>query len=320
MQELDLQRLLLNIFIDDKLRNKKHTIFSQLTVIIIKSLIPSRKFAGNVIDYARLKKEIELLKYYKIDENKQFSITIEEELYFKHEDNTLYARLLPIIISNKDYNIIEDEVIKNTLHTTGNIEILLEWLAISKYIFLYIEKQENIIDDLRQYIINFSQLEFLEKYRDEYRWNVLKPSVGFKINFEKTKVSLISLLHGVDLEQFKNLKDILGLSDGKEAKTSIGRIFRDSKRDKNICYEIENLYKRMAIYMLKLRKSRIDPDDLKIQEYILPDIFKFKEGEMFFHSLLNNSKVIKKEIKDDILISLIQTKTGAYLFKSDPFN
>ncbi len=38
----------------------------------------------------------------------------------------------------------------------------------------------------------------------------------------------------------------------------------------------------MNDYIFKLRKSRINPNDLVINEYILPDVFSFNEGEMFF--------------------------------------
>lgn len=320
MPKLDLQKCLLNIFLEDKAKNKKHTIFSQLSMITIKSLIPSSEFAGNIIDYKRFKEELSLLKYYKIEEGECFLTDIDEEIYFKYKDKTLYTRIIPIILSNKDYNVIEKEVIKNILYTTGDIESLLEWLVISRCIFLIIEEEKNILDDLKQYVIDISQIEFLEKYKHLYLYDVLKSNINFEVNFEKIRVSLISLLHGIVLERFKLLKDILEVLNGEDSKTPIGNIIKNASIGKETDYEIEDSYEKIAIYVLKLRKSRIDPDDLRIKEYILPDIFKFKEGEVFFHSLLNRSKVIKKEVKDNSLTSYIQTRAGMYLFKRDPFN
>ena len=320
MIKLDLKNLLLNIFQEDRTRNGQHTIFSQLAMITIKSLIPSDVFVGSAIDYRRFKEELILLKEYKLDLDNNFKIDLEEEEYFKYKDKTLYCRILPIIIANKDYSIIEDEMIKNVLYTTGDIATLLEWILISRIIFSNLQDHDDPLEDLKQYIINFSQIEFLEKHGDAYRYDVLKSTVNFEISFERERVSLINLLHGIDMGKFKDAKDILEVLEGKEAKTSLGNLLIDSIKDKSIEYNIEDSYERMGEYILKLRNSRIDPDALKIKEYVLPDVFAFKEGEVFFHSLLNQSKVIRKENKNEHLTSLIQTRAGKYLFKRDPFN
>ena len=159
MLKLDLEKLLLNIFLEDKFRNKEHTIASQLSMITIKSLMPSNIVRGNLIDYKRFKEEVKLLGYYKLDKENIFQIDLSREEYFNYKDKTIYSRILPIIAANQDYDIIEEEVIKNILYTTGNIETLLEWIAISKYVFLRLEKDENILENLKEYIINISQIE-----------------------------------------------------------------------------------------------------------------------------------------------------------------
>ncbi|MGO1469977.1 MAG: hypothetical protein ACTHW2_08140 [Tissierella sp.] len=320
MLKLDLEKLLLNIFQQDKMKSNKHTIFSQISMITIKSLIPSPENVGNFIDYNRFKEELKLLKLYKIEDKKHELINIKENVYFKYKDETIYARLIPIIISNKDYEIIEREVVKNILYTTGDIEVLLEWMFISKLIFLMIEENDNTLGELKEYIINLSQTGFLEKYGDKYLYDYLKPDLNFEVKFERVKVSIISLLHGIDMGKFKYLKDLLDIVDGKNAETMIGFIVEKSKLEEKVLYDIDKSYERMASYILKLRKSRIDPSDLKIKKYILPDIFSFKEGEMFFHSLLNNSRVIKKEVQENSLTSLVETRAGIYLFKRDPLN
>nr|WP_300005101.1 hypothetical protein [Tissierella sp.] len=320
MIKLDLKSLLLNIFQEDKSKNEAHTVFSQLAMITIKSLMPSDKTIGNTIDYKRFEEELKLLRYYKLDAYNHFKRNLDETEYFNYKDKTLYSRILPIILSNKDYGIVEEEVIKNIIYTTGNIETLLEGLTISKVLFLAIEDGQNLLEALKQYIINLSQVEYLEKYRDLYQYDLLKNDVNFEVSFERERVSLITLLHGIDMGKFKDVKDILKVLEGEEAKTSLGRIIFNSIKEKPLEYDMEDSYERMGDYILKLRNSRIDPDALKIERYELPDIFKFEEGEVFFHSLLNHSKVIKKETKDDSLISLIQTRAGMYLFNRDPFN
>lgn len=320
MLKLDLEKLLLNIFLEDKLRNKEHTIVSQLAMVTIKSLMPSDKVRGNLVDYKRFEEELKLLSYYKVDKENIFQVDLAREEYFNYKDKTLYSRILPIIVANQDYDIIEEQVVKNILYTTGDIETLLEWLAIGRYIFLRSAKDKNTLENLKQYMINLSQLDFLEKYRAEYLYDILGMEIKFQVSFERARVALISLFHGVDLGKFKDLKDILDLAHSRDRGRSIGHIIDYASIGKKIDIEVEDSYERIALYVLKLRKSRIDPEDLKIKEYILPDVFDFKEGEVFFHSLLNRSKVIKKEVKDKSLTSSIQTRSGMYLFKIDPFN
>lgn len=320
MMKFDLKNLLFNIFQEDKIENEKTTVISQLAIITIKSLMPSKLVEGNLIDYKRFKEELKLLRNYKIDPLNIFPIDIKENGYFTSKDQTLHARLIPIIIANKNWSVIEEEVIKNVLYTTGDVTTLLECLAISRSIFSSLQNEEDIAEDLKQYIINFSQKEFLEKYRAKYKYDVLESNINFEVVFERVRVSLISLLHGIDIGKFKTIKDVMEVLSGKDPKTSIGNIVMNANKDKSIEYDIDSSYKRMGEYILKLRNSRIDPDDLKIKEYQIPDVFQFKEGEVFFHSLLNQSKVIKKETKENSLISLIKTRAGMYLFKRDPFN
>lgn len=320
MIKVDLNRLMVNVFKEDKFRNGENTIFSQLAIITIKSFLPDCKIVGNKVDYKRFHEELKLLKYYKIEKENHILLGISEKDYFTYKDKTIYSRLLPIIISNTDFEILEDQVIKNILLTTGDVESLLEALAISKLIYMLINGQVKPLEDLKQYIINFSQVGYLEKHKKYYLFDCLKENRNFEINFEKTKVSLITFFHGIDLGKFRFLSDLIGVLEGKSSKTSIGMIIEKTIKEEGINCQIDESYVRIASYLLKLRKSRINPDDLKLKEYILPDIFSFKEGEVFFHSLLNNSKVIKKEVKDGTLTSLVETRGGMYLFKRDPFN
>ena len=122
------------------------------------------------------------------------------------------------------------------------------------------------------------------------------------------------MLNGIPINSYSYLLDCINILGEKEGNTFIGKILYDFLY-KEVEYNLPNFYMNMADYILKLRKSRIDPTQLQIKEYILPDIFSFNEGEVFFHSLLKESRIIKKEAKNNIFTSLVQTKTGIYLFK-----
>ena len=318
---LDIEGLIPNIIIEDLGLNNRNTHISQLTILTIKSLLPMEDAVGNKIDYKRFKEELELWRTYRIGENISLLDALKtpnNSKYMDYFDETFYTRLLPIIISNTDFSIFEEETIKNILYFSGNIQNLFEWLLIGVVIYSLIEKEEDIVSSLKEYIINFSQRELMDKYRGYFPIETNRISNDFKISFEKERICLLNILNGIKSTKYPYLQDLLGVLEEKEPSTSIGRIIYNSCNDTDMD-KMDRLYINMNNYILKLRKGRIDIEDLKIKEYILPDVFSFKEGEVFFHSLLNHSKVIKKEAKADSLTSLISTKSGNYLFKRDPF-
>ncbi|MBC8591261.1 hypothetical protein [Wansuia hejianensis] len=321
MTKLDLEKILLSMFQEDISSKGKNTYMSQLAVISIKSLLPSKEFIGNKIDYKRFEEELKLWKYYRIGESQSLLNILEEideEIYFQQRDKSIGSRIIPIIVGNMDYNIIEDEVIRNIIFTTGNIRDLLEWISISKIIHMGMEDRDNIIEELKEYLINLSQIEFLNKYEGLYRVSLSNYPGKFQIDFEREKVSIISLLNGIPINKYKHLLDILNIMDGMKASTFLGKVLYSSFKEIDTDYNLPVFYKNMNNYILRLRKSRIDPSKLIIKEYILPDIFTFEENQVFFHSLLKESKVIKKEASDNKLTSIIQTKTGIYIFRRDP--
>lgn len=318
---LDIEGIIPNIIIEDLGLNNKNTYISQLTILTIKSLLPMEDAVGNKIDYKRFKEELKLWQKYSIGENISLLDALgvpDHSNYMDYFDETFYTRLLPIIISNTDFYIFKEETIKNILYFSGNIQNLFEWLLIGIVIYSLMAKDEDMVSSLKEYIINFSQKEFMDQYKGYFRIEIERVSNDFKISFEKERICLLNILNGIKSTKYPYLQDLLGVLEGKEPSTSIGRIIYNSCNGIRMG-KMDRLYINMNNYILKLRKGRIDIEDLKIKEYILPDVFSFKEGEVFFHSLLNHSKVIKKEAKAGSLTSLISTKSGNYLFKRDPF-
>ncbi len=293
---------------------------AQIAVLTIKALIPSENEVGNRIDYRRFYEELKLWKYYRRGENQSLLNIlgeIDEDVYFKSKDDTLYSRIVPIVLANVDFDIIEDELIRNIIYSNGNIEVLLEWLLIGKTIYLLIEGQENILDILKGYAIGISQRKLLENYRDMFRVDIDRYPGNYVVEFERKRIGIINILNEIHIDGYDMLKDILGVLKGDTWNSVFGNIIYNCINNGNVDYKLDNFHRNMSEYVLRLRRGRIDPKDLKIEEYILPDIFNFKEGEMFFHSLLKNSKIIKKEIRDNTLVSLVGTKTGIYEFKKE---
>ncbi len=311
-----MERLIEGLFIEDFKLNKKFTYISQVSIITIKSLLPNKDEEGVRIDYKRFEEELKLWRTYRLGDNISLLNFSDKEVYWKAKDDSIGSRMLALILSNKSFNIIEDELIKNILYTSGSIESLMEYLSISYIIHALISnKGEEIKEGLKDHIIRFSQVEFLEKYEKYYRFKISGFPNNFKVSFEREKINLLNILNGIESKKYMVLQDILKLLQAKEPTTFLGRIIKYYLKKEDREVDLPSFYKNMGDYLVNLNKTRINPDKLKINDYVLPDVFSFNTGDSFFHSLLRDCKVLNKEIDKDCVISLIQTKTGIYKFK-----
>lgn len=318
MTKMSFEGLLLNLFQEDYNEGNRYGYISQLSIITTKSLIPMMNEEGVRIDYTRFLEEFKLWLNYRIGENSSLLNTqgrVNPSLYWNDKDDSIISRIIPLVLANQRYEIIEEETIRNILFTSGNLQFLFETIAIVHLLYLVLRDEDNIIEKLKENIIGFSQTNYMDKYKKHYRIEIENYSGNFKVEFEREKIHLLNFLNGIMNNRYLSLEDILKVLDKEEPKTLIGKVLYDFLYDSNKEYNLPRFYINLGEYIISLRKSRIDPDKLKIKEYILPDIFNFNEGDVFFHSLLKEAKVIKKEVKDDTLTSLIQTKTGMYLFK-----
>ena len=305
-----------NIFIEDYRLEDKYTYISQIGILTIKSLIPSIDDLGVRINHKRFTEELNLWKGYRVGENPSL-INIDKNdssIYWNGKDDSIISRLAAIVIANQSYEIIEEELIKNILITSGNLREMFQSLSISYILFLLLNKETDIIEKLKKMIIEFSQVDFLEKFSDDYKTLNDYPG-NYKVEFEKEKIFIISLLNGVDSGKYENLSDCLRVLENNQGKTLIGKVLYNFLYETANEHRLPDFYLSMVSYLSNLRKSRIDPKNLEIEEYILPDIFSFNEGDVFFHSLLRDSKIIKKEVRNGIPTSLVQTRTGLYVFK-----
>ena len=317
MAKDSLENLLLSLFAEDYHTNQGYGYKSQLSILTIKSLIPSMNEIGVKVNYRRFSEELNLWLGYKVGDNSSLLNIYRKDpgIYWGEKDDSIISRIIPIVLTNQDYKIIEEEIIKNVLFTTGNLQELLESLSMAYILYAILGKEKDIMDKLKDYIIGFAQLEFTEMYRDRYMVSINEYPGNYKVDFEKEKIQIISLLNGVNTNRYINLSDCINVLDNLEPKTFIGSILHRFLYASDIGKGIPKFYTSMADYTIRLRKSRVDPKQLEVKEYILPDVFNFEVGDLFFHSLLKESKVIKKEVKDNILTSLIQTRAGMYLFK-----
>ncbi len=281
---------------------------------------------GTRIDYKRFTEEYKLWLQYRNGDNPSLlnlQGRVIPEIYWGEKDDSIIGRIIPLVVVNKDYDILEEEVIKNILFTTGNLQALFEGLAISYLLYhvmnnssgLQALTKEKLVDGLKDRVIKFSQISYIEKYKSHYRINIENYNGNFRVEFEKEKLNLLNALYTLGSNRYYSLIDFFKVIEGDEGNTLIGRFLYDYLYSKNNNYEISEFHLSLGEYIINLRRSRIDPEKLKINEYILPDVFSFEEGEVFYHSLLREVKIIKKEVKGKTLTSLLQTKTGMYLFR-----
>ncbi len=313
-----IKNFLLTIFNEDYLQNnREYSYITQIIIITIKSLMPSANLVGSQIDYKRYEKELELWYYYRNGDNISLLNSIsylDEIIYWEEIDDTAYRRVTPIVLANSEWSIIKEEVIKNILYTTGNISTLLEGMLLSKILYLLM-KDENmdVLEALKEETINFSQTDFIEKYSKFYKVPIKKYPGNYAVEFERNKISMINILNGMENSEFSTIKDILLNKEN----TYYGKAIQNLKNIKKHPEYEDYFYEDMCDYLYKLRKGQIRPETLKIKKYYLPDIFNLDTGDEFFHSLLNNSKVLKKEEGRDKILVYVKSKSGVYKFYKD---
>lgn len=319
MDDKSITRALLCAFNEDIKTNDGPSHITDLMVLTIKSLIPSEEHVKVYIDYKRFGEELKLWKYYRHGENKSILNILgdgDSSIYWREEDDTAYLRLMPIVLVNKEYSYAREEIIKNLLFTTGKLETLIEGIILSKLLYLLINEEKRLIEKLKEDLINFSQIDFMQKYTDYIRAPLNTYPGNFTVSFEQYRIEALNVLNFSYSRRFNTLIDCLeSIVSDKPANTLFGKSIAPLIRDMEIRRCIKDyFYEELCIYVYNLRKGRINPKALKIEDYRLPDVFQFNVGDEFYHSLLNYTKVIKKERVKDKTMIVLSTKSGLYRF------
>lgn len=315
--KMNLSKLFEEAIKEEYRQNNKYGYLTQMSILVSKSLIPSTEDLSIRINYKRYIKEMDLWMDYRSNSNESLlnMKKLDSDIYWTGEDVSILYRIIPLVITNIDEEVLISEIIKNVLFTTGNLKELFKYISIGYLMYSIVNKVEDKEEGLKDKIIKFSQKDFLDKYSRFYRLRQETYPKNYTVDFEKEKIGIINLFNGIHIQKYNEISDILAVEGGKKPETFVGNILYNFISGSEEFLELPGLYKNMGNYLMNLRNGKISPAALKVEEYILPDIFEFQVGEKFYHTLLNDSEVLKKEEKNGVLSSLVRTKTGIYLFR-----
>lgn len=330
MEEVNAYRNI-NNELNHKTYNKDQwTYIVEIMIITIKSLIPCNSTYGSVIDYSRFNEELKLWYYYRHGGNKSLfkSIFKEETCYWNDSDDSIYSRIPPIVFANEDWVVARNETVKNILFTTGKISTLLEGLALAKLLSVIINIPSislvDIIKEIKEEIMCFSQKSFIENFKVFFKSSLNEYNGNFTIDFERRRIEMLSVLNGLNgSTEFYILKETLKTLNDTPNKEKVSNFFVGgiygliTNNVSSISIKDEEFIRNLCAFLVKLRKGRISAENLCIDKYILPDIFQFKEGDVFYHSLLKKSQVIKRIDNKNSIICFVRTKSGTYRFIKD---
>lgn len=300
------------------------TYIVEIMIITIKSLMPDEFHHGTVIDYKRFSEELKLWYYYRHGENNSLigCLNNDEKTYWKYDDS-IFSRIAPIVFVNEDWKVARREILKNILYTSGNIFSIFEGLAISRLLSVFIGNPtisfDELISQIKEEIVCFSQKDFIKEHLVDFRFSLDTYKGNYIIEFERKRIELLNTLNGIDVgEKFTTLKESL-ITLGEQKEYTLPSFFSGGLKGLKADCEITSIkdkdfIRNLCSFLAKLRKGRITAESLLLDKYILPDVFQYNEGELFFHSLLKKCQVIKKIKSSDTITSFIRTKSGVYRF------
>lgn len=306
--------------LDRSLDKGNYSYKTELFILSLKSLLALENKLELSINYDRYDREFALWKYYRTGSNPALDnilFQFNEESYLGEGDDSIIYRLLPLIFTNTVYENMYEELVKNILYTTGNLDSIVENILISKLIFMLLNSYKDIDHELKEEVMNLRQEDFIDNFGNSFRIDIDGSSDKFKIAFEKTKIRAISILNGIEdirMKKFSRLYNIYLSNEDNERGDLLGLLIEGLEEED--FYESEiSYFGELGAYLYKMRKSRIDPRLLLIEDYVMPNIFEYEKGECFNHSLLSTCRVVDKEIKNNLLYVRLETKSGVYNFR-----
>ncbi|MBP1927201.1 hypothetical protein J2Z76_003098 [Sedimentibacter acidaminivorans] len=277
---------LLNYCYEDSILEKFAGLEFQLFILTTKSLLPFENKIGCGLDINRYKSEMEIFRYYKNGNDETISYYFNNSKPSEIEDFLLEYKILPIAISNTDWETLIDEVLKIVLLYSHNKNTILSAIILSSVIYEYFYSEvfdiDLIINKTKDRLIRFS---FKDLYLNKINMQINKEAI---IEFEKERVKLLSksnLFCEIYILKFKSLQ----------------HIFNKCMSCKMVDKGNEVVLNNFAVYIQKLRNGTVSPEKLKYSQEELIDFKKYLSNSSFVHPLLGKCILLKRESSQIIL-------------------
>ncbi len=304
---------ILNYFYKSDLDSEVIKLNYKLFVMSVRSLVPFENKIGCMFDEARYRAELKTLEYYFDEEDSIIKNSIYNNRPLTTEDRLIEYKLLPIIISNTDWCILINEVLKCTLTYTFNKDSILNSIVVSSFIFEFFNNEAfnsaEVIEITKRRIIEFSIKEFFSNNYD------VQIKQNYLINFEKERILfLMQDTYSMEKNE-KNFVTYKFLIDMMENDSELENAKVDINYPNNSSNELaaknKEYLNNFSSYLLKLRKGIVDPSKIKMTFTNSTDYKIYIEKEIIKHPILGNCVVLSKNDKH----AIVKTKTGTIRVK-----
>lgn len=266
---------------------------AQLFIIAMKSLMPFENKVGCGVFYSRIEKELELLNYYANNDKEKVYHYLGRKFSYNIQDDFTECSILSLALSNTDWNIIVEEVIKDIMYYGFDEDNIVSSIVLSRIVFEYINDnfdEEKLIQRIKESIITFS-----------YKDLVLK-------NFNK-KIDAKSLIR-IERNKIYYLENLEKYFHNRNISFQRSKIFEHiilREYDENINEGNKKIIDNFASYIEKLRKGKISPEKLKIDLNKIRPFKVYLSNKPFNHPLLGKCMIVSRNLENQIII---KTKTG----------
>lgn len=245
----------------------------QLFIMSLRSLIPFEKKVGCKFNKERYNIEYKVLKKYFDFESKAYENLINIKQNKNEKDNFILYKILPVVISNTNYNILLNESLRIIVYYTYEVDSIIKTIILSSCLYEYLNDNhdsEDIYNITKQRLIEFSMSKFFEGNFG------VKVKNNYIVNFENCRIRYL-LLNTLNEFLYNNIH--LDLVNKQDEKINMS--------DENIKI-LENLGK----YLYKLRCGVIDPDRLRLNKELVIDLEKYISNKIFVHPILGKCKIV----------------------------
>ncbi len=321
---------------------------TELSLIMIKCLLDEKEKTKVTIDYSRLQAELDLWNYYRHGGADTILLRLKEgESYYQNSQYANdkrgygFSRIMSIILTNKNFEIAKEEIIRQIMYFNEHPQVILTGMLLGRIVFTLLEKGSRsrieLLDELKTFIISLEknqlevliQKEFTKKYTIQFEQEKINYLMALdrlksnkdtliKLNKIDSQGVLLAALENYWLLQEGALPDfnLTPSNDIKEALTlayGFWGINKTSKEDVNIMgIKDHKFIESMGEYIGRIRNYELNrrpyqPNNKEI------DLFQLQLGTVIRHPILNNTKIIHRQEKQQWIKLILETKGGTYI-------